>query len=280
MIRIITDSLCDLTMEHAKKLNIDILPLTVRFGEQDYKCGIELSNEEFYEKLETSSDNPSTAAVNPYEFEEKFKSYIDNGDDVVAILFSKHMSATYQSASIAAGNVDSDRLHLIDCENGAMGQALLIETAVAMRDKGLSADEITEKITELLPKTKTYIVIDTMEYLKRGGRISKSAALIGGLMKLHPVLQVIADGAKPVDKVKGKKSCNAWLINKLTENPADTSYQLVIGHSNAPERAEAFKKQLREAGITNDIFITCIGPIVGTHIGPNCLGIGYIEKTN
>ena len=267
-------------MEHAKKLNIDILPLTVRFGEQDYKCGIELSNEEFYEKLETSSDNPSTAAVNPYEFEEKFKSYIDNGDDVVAILFSKHMSATYQSASIAAGNVDSDRLHLIDCENGAMGQALLIETAVAMRDKGLSADEITEKITELLPKTKTYIVIDTMEYLKRGGRISKSAALIGGLMKLHPVLQVIADGAKPVDKVKGKKSCNAWLINKLTENPADTSYQLVIGHSNAPERAEAFKEQLREAGITNDIFITCIGPVVGTHIGPNCLGIGYIEKTN
>lgn len=280
MIRIITDSLCDLTMEHAEKLNIDILPLTVRFGEQDYKCGIELSNEEFYEKLETSSDNPSTAAVNPYEFEEKFKSYIDNGDDVVAILFSKHMSATYQSASIAAGNVDSDKLHLIDCENGAMGQALLIETAVAMRDKGLSADEISEKITELLPKTKTYIVIDTMEYLKRGGRISKSAALIGGLMKLHPVLQIIADGAKPIDKVKGKKSCNAWLINKLLENPADTTYQLVIGHSNAPERAEAFKEQLREAGITNDIFITCIGPVVGTHIGPNCLGIGYIEKTN
>lgn len=280
MIRIITDSLCDLTMEHAKKLNIDILPLTVRFGDKDYKCGIELSNEEFYEKLETSSDNPSTAAVNPYEFEELFQRYLDDGDDVVAILFSKHMSATYQSASIAAGNVDSDKLHLIDCENGAMGQALLIETAVAMRDKGLSADEISEKITELLPKTKTYIVIDTMEYLKRGGRISKSAALIGGLMKLHPVLQIIADGAKPIDKVKGKKSCNAWLINKLLENPADTTYQLVIGHSNAPERAEAFKEQLREAGITNDIFITCIGPIVGTHIGPNCLGIGYIEKTN
>lgn len=277
MIRIITDSLCDLTMEHAKKLNIDILPLTVRFGEQDYKCGIELSNEEFYEKLETSSDNPSTAAVNPYEFEEKFKSYIDNGDDVVAILFSKHMSATYQSASIAAGNVDSDRLHLIDCENGAMGQALLIETAVAMRDKGLSADEITEKITELLPKTKTYIVIDTMEYLKRGGRISKSAALIGGLMKLHPVLQVIADGAKPVDKVKGKKSCNTWFIHKLQEAPADTNYPIVIGHSNAPQRAEAFQEQLREAGIKNKMITTCIGPVVGTHIGPNSLGIGYIE---
>lgn len=277
MIRIITDTLCDLTMEYAEKQNFDILPLSVRFGEKDYKCGIELSNEEFYEKLENSNDNPSTAAVNPYEFEEVFQRYIDAGDEVVAILFSKFMSATYQSAAIAAENINSDRLHLIDCENGAMGQALLVETAVAMRDEGLSATEIVEKIQALLPKTKTYIVIDTMEYLKRGGRISKSAALIGGLMKFHPVLKVVADGAKPVDKVKGKKSCNTWLINKLQEQPADTSYKLVIGHSNAPERAEAFKEQLREAGITNEIFVTCIGPIVGTHIGPNCLGIGYIE---
>lgn len=278
MIRIITDSLCDMTMDYAKELNIDIMPLTVRFGETDYKCGVELSNEDFYDKLENSGVAPSTAAVNPFDFEEIFRKYIDAGDEVVAILFSKYMSATFQSATIAADNIQSEHLRLIDCENGAMGQALLIQTAVTMRDNGLSADEIADNIRALLPKTMTYIVVDTLEYLKRGGRISKSAALIGGLMKLHPVLQVVADGAKPIDKVKGKKSCNAWLINKLKEQPADTDYKLVIGHSNAPDRAEAFKEQLIEAGITNEIFITCIGPVVGTHIGPNCLGIGYIEK--
>lgn len=278
MIRIITDSLCDMTMDYAKELNIDIMPLTVRFGETDYKCGVELSNEDFYDKLENSGVAPSTAAVNPFDFEKIFRKYIDAGDEVVAILFSKYMSATFQSATIAADNIQSEHLRLIDCENGAMGQALLIETAVTMRDNGLSADEIADNIRALLPKTMTYIVVDTLEYLKRGGRISKSAALIGGLMKLHPVLQVVADGAKPIDKVKGKKSCNAWLINKLKEQPADMDYKLVIGHSNAPDRAEAFKEQLIEAGITNEIFITCIGPVVGTHIGPNCLGIGYIEK--
>ena len=278
MIRIITDSLCDLTMDYAKELNIDILPLTVRFGENDYKCGIDLTNEAFYDKLTNDSNNPTTAAVNPYEFEEIFQKYIDAGDEIVAIIFSKYMSATFQSASIAAENVKSDHLHLIDCENGAMGQTLLIQTAVSMRDEGKSATEIADTIRNLLPKTMTYIVVDSLEYLKRGGRISKSAALIGGLMKLHPVLQVVADGAKPVDKVKGKKSANAWLINKLQEAPADTNYKLVIGHSNAPERAESLKEQLREAGVTNEIFITCIGPVVGTHIGPNCLGIGYIEK--
>lgn len=278
MIRIITDSLCDLTMDYARELNIDILPLTVRFGEEDYKCGIDLTNEAFYDKLVTNGSHPSTAAVNPYEFEEVFQRYIDAGDEIVTILFSRQMSATYQSAAIAAEHVASNRLHLIDCENGAMGQTLLIQTAVSMRDHGKSAVEIADAIRSLLPRTMTYIVVDTLEYLKRGGRISKSAALIGGLMKLHPVLQVVADGAKPVDKVKGKKSCNAWLINKLKEQPADTDYKLVIGHSNAPERAEAFKEQLQEAGVTNEIFITCIGPVVGTHIGPNCLGIGYIAK--
>ncbi|MCI8792443.1 MAG: DegV family protein [Eubacterium sp.] len=277
MIRIITDSLCDLTMARARELNIDILPLLVRFGEEEYRCGIELTNEQFYEKLATSLVSPTTAAVNPYEFEEIFERYLNAGDDVVAILFSRHMSATYQSAVIAAENIHSERLHLIDCENGAMGQTLLIETAAAMRDEDMTAVEIQERITALLPRTMTYIVIDTMEYLKRGGRISKSAALLGGLMKLHPVLQVVADGAKPVDKVKGKKSCNAWLINKLKEEAPDTAYKLVIGHSNAPERADAFRDQIREAGITNEVFITCIGPVVGTHIGPNCLGIGYIK---
>ena len=277
MIHIITDTLCDLTMEHAQEINIDILPLTVRFGESEYKCGIELTNEQFYEKLENDPNHPASAAVNPYEFEELFQKYVDAGDEIVAIIFSQYMSTTFQSAQIAANNIGSDKIHLIDCENGAMGQAVLIETAVSLRDKGLSASEIETHIRSLLPKTLTYIVVDTLEYLQRGGRISKGAALLGNLVKLHPVLQVTAKGATPIDKVKGKKSCNAWLVNKLKETPADTNYKLVIGHSNSLDRAEAFKQQLIEAGIENEIFITCIGPIVGTHIGPNCLGIGYIR---
>lgn len=278
MIRIITDSLCDFTMEYAKEHNIDIIPLTVRFGETDYKCGIDLSNEEFYDKLENSGVAPSTAAVNPYEFEQIFEKYLEAGDEIVAILFSRYMSATFQSASIAADAISSEKLHLIDCENGAMGQAVLIETAVALRDEGLSAEALANCIKGLLPRTKTFVIVDNMEFLNRGGRISKSADPIVNQMRIHPVLQVLSDGVKPVDKVKGRKSCNLWLVNKLLENKPDEAYKIVIGHSNAPERAENFREQLIEAGITNEICITCIGPVVGTHIGPNCIGIGYIEK--
>ena len=163
MTRIITDSLCDLTMDYAREIDIDILPLTVRFGENDYTCGIDLENEDFYDKLENNPHHPTTAAVNPYKFEEIFKKYSDAGDEIVAILFSKHMSATFQSAQIAADNIKSDKLYLIDCQNGAMGQALLIEIAVALRNEGKSAAEIAETITALLPKTMTYIVVDSLE---------------------------------------------------------------------------------------------------------------------
>ena len=277
MIRIITDSLCDLTMADAQKMNIDIMPLLVRFGEDEYKCGVDLSNEEFYTKLEQSSEIPTTAAVNPYEFEEIFRKYIDAGDDVVAILFSKHMSATYQSATIAADEIESDKLHLIDCENGAMGQALLIATAVDIRDSGVTAEELCEQIRSLLPKTLTYMIVDNMDYLHQGGRISASAEEVNETVRIHPVLRLLADGVKPVDKVRGRKSANAWLVNILKEQPADTNYKLVIGHSNAVERAETLKEQFREAGIENEILITCIAPIVGTHIGPNSIGIGYIK---
>ena len=277
MIRIITDSLCDFTMDYAKENNFDIMPLTVRFGETDYKCGVDLTNEAFYDLLENSEDAPSTAAVNPYEFEETFQKYLDAGDEIVAIIFSKNMSATFQSAKIAADNIESPSLHLIDCENGAMGQALLIHAVVTMRDQGASSSEIAEKITALLPRTATYFIVDNMDYLQRGGRISKSADPVGNQMKIHPVLRLLPDGVKPVDKVKGRKSCNAWLVNKLTDVKPDPAYTVVIGHSNAPERAEALKGQLQEAGVKNDILITCIGPVVGTHIGPNCLGIGYVE---
>jgi len=276
MIRIITDSLSDLTLERGKELNIDIMCLNVRFGDNDYVCGKELSNEQFYEKLETSPHPPASSAVNPAAFSEIFDRYLKAGDEIVCIMFSSKMSATCQNAVIAASEFDSPHLRIIDCENASMGQGLLVETAVKLRDEGKDADTIEKEIRDLLPRVHTFIVVESMEYLKRGGRISASKALVGSLLRVHPVLRILADGAAPVDKVKGKKSCNAWLINKLLDEPADPNYPIVIGHSNAKDRAVQFEDQMTEAGIKSDFITNCIGPVVGTHIGPNCLGIGYV----
>lgn len=278
MVRIITDTTSDLTMERGKELGVDIMCLRVRFGDEDYVCGKELSNEQFYEKLESSPHHPATSAVNPTEFTDVFKKYLDAGDEIVGIMFSSKMSATYQNAVIAADEFDTDKIHIIDSEIGLTGEALLVEHAVKLRDEGKSAQEIEDAIRELIPRIRVYLVVDTMEYLKRGGRISSGKAFVGSLLHVHPVMRIVADGALPIGKVKGKKSCNAWLVDKLKEEPADTDYPLVIGHSNALERANEFEQQLRDAGISNEFKTNCIGPIIGTHAGPNCLGIGYVLK--
>lgn len=278
MVRIITDTTSDLTMERGKELGVDIMCLRVRFGDEDYVCGKELSNEQFYEKLESSPHHPATSAVNPTEFTDVFKKYLDAGDEIVGIMFSSKMSATYQNAVIAADEFDTDKIHIIDSEIGLTGEALLVEHAVKLRDEGKSAQEIEDAIRELIPRIRVYLVVDTMEYLKRGGRISSGKAFVGSLLHVHPVMRIVADGALPIGKVKGKKSCNAWLVDKLKEEPADTGYPLVIGHSNALDRANEFEQQLRDAGITNEFKTNCIGPIIGTHAGPNCLGIGYVLK--
>ncbi|MBR1873771.1 MAG: DegV family protein [Eubacterium sp.] len=276
MVRIITDSLSDITLERGKELGIDIMCLNVRFGDEEYVCGKEMSNEQFYEKLETSPNPPSSSAVNPAAFTEIFNKYLDAGDEIVAVMFSSSMSATYQNAVIAAEEINSPKLHVIDTQTGLNGEGLLVEYAVKLRDEGKSADEIEKSIRDILPKIRVYLVVDTMEYLKRGGRISASKALVGQLFHVHPVMQILPDGARPIDKVKGKKSSSAWLVNKLVAEPASTDFPIVIEHSNAVDRAAALQSEIVAAGITNDFITNCIGPIIGTHAGPNCLSIGYV----
>lgn len=276
MVRIITDSLSDITLERGKELGIDIMCLNVRFGDEEYVCGKEMSNEQFYEKLATSPNPPSSSAVNPAAFTEIFNKYLDAGDEIVAVMFSSSMSATYQNAVIAAEEINSPKLHVIDTQTGLNGEGLLVEYAVKLRDEGKSADEIEKAIRDILPKIRVYLVVDTMEYLKRGGRISASKALVGQLFHVHPVMQILPDGARPIDKVKGKKSSSAWLVNKLVAEPASTDFPIVIEHSNAVDRADALQSDIVAAGITNDFTTNCIGPIIGTHAGPNCLSIGYV----
>ena len=195
---------------------------------------------------------------------------------------SKEVEDMLHVIAIASDGLDKILKVLIpSIRNGEANNIYVLERLNRMK---LYSDRITQ-LTKLITKadikdlrqaTNANIVSYTMEYLKRGGRISKGKALVGSLLHVHPVMQIVSDGALPIGKVKGKKSCNAWLVDKLLEEPADLNYPIVIGHSNAIERAGEFEKQLREAGIKNEFMTNCIGPIIGTHAGPNCLGIGYI----
>ena len=170
MIRIIADSTCDLTKEEALSMNIDVVPLTINFEGEIYRDGVDLSHAEFYHKLRQAKTLPTTSQVNPGQFAEVFAPHLQSGDDLIVITLAADLSATLQSAVIAAQDFDSLHIHIVDSRSATFGEALLIRQAVKMRDEAqLSAQEIAERLRILAPRLRIYAVVDTLKYLKMGG---------------------------------------------------------------------------------------------------------------
>lgn len=278
MIRIVTDSSSDITPQRAKELGIDVLALSVNFGEESFKSGTEMTNEQFYERLVDAKVMPTTAQVNPYEFEECYRKYIDQGDEIISIHMSAGLSGTYQSAVIAKESIGTDKIRVIDSETVCSSVGLLAILAKQMVDEGKDFQTIGDTIQEYVGRLQLYIILDTLDYLKRGGRISPSVAFVGGVLGLHPVVSVVNQTVKMLDKVKGKKSANRWLVSKMQEIPQDKSLPMLIGHANAFEKGEKLREELEASGVTGIMDDVCMGPIIGTHGGPDAIGIFYIAE--
>lgn len=278
MIRIITDSTSDISMEKAKALNIDVVALTVSFGENSYKSGIDISNAEFYKKLVSSNELPKTAQVNPYEFEEVYKKYLDAGDEIISIHISKDLSGTYQSAVIAKETLDSDKITVIDSLNVSSALGLLVILAAQMRDNGASAKEIVDAVNNYIPRLRLFIVLDTLDYLKKGGRISPTVAFIGGVLNLHPIVTLVNGKIEIADKAKGKKSAIKWLREKMSTLKQEDGLPMLVGHADAESRGEALKEALEEDGVKNIQDNVCMGSVVGTYSGPDGIGVFYVSK--
>lgn len=278
MIQIVTDSSSDISQERAKELNLIVMPLTVRFGEDVYKSGIDITNEEYYRRLVAAKELPSTAQVNPFEFEEKYQELLKQGDEIISIHLSSELSGTCQSASIAKDNLETDKVTVIDSRNVCSALGLLAVIAGQMRDRGASAAEITETIQSYIPKLHLFVALETLDYVKKGGRISPTVAFVGGALGLHPIVSLIDGKIEVVDKAKGKKSSVKWMCKKIAQLPNAEGLPLLVGHANAPDKGEELWKLLEEQGITGIIDNVCMGPVVGTYSGPDAVGIFYIEK--
>lgn len=278
MIQIITDSSSDISQKKAKELNLIVLPLTVRFGDDVYKSGIDITDEEYYKRLVSEKNLPTTAQVNPYEFEERYKEILDQGDEIVSIHISSELSGTCQSASIAKDNLESDKITVIDSRNVCSALGLLAIIAGQMRDQGVSAAEITEAIQSYIPKLHLFVALETLDYVKKGGRISPTVAFVGGALGLHPIVSLIDGKIEVVDKAKGKKSSVKWMCKKLAELPYKKDLPLLVGHANAPDKGQELWKLLEEQGVKGITDNVCMGPVVGTYSGPDAVGIFYIEE--
>jgi len=281
-IRIITDSTCDLGLGGVVAYDIDIVPLIVTFGAKSYRDGIDLTNEEFYELLATSDELPTTSQPSPSVFQEVFQRRLDEGHEIIGIFIAEKLSGTYQSAMTAKDSLPEDlrsRVHLIDSRQVSGGLAILVLEACAMRDRGCGTEEICEALSAIAPRIRLYTALDTLRYLRMGGRLSTAAAIAGGILNVVPVVSLVDGEIKALDKIrKKKKAFSIWLRERLNTTFPDPRYPVVYIHSNNISGIEPIQEEFKYLIVSERLIRVPVGTVVGTHAGPGAVGIVFVVK--
>ncbi len=276
-IRIVTDSTSDMPKELAEKYKIKIAPLRVNFGEESFLDGVELTNEEFYKRLGQSKELPTTSQVNPGEFVDIFNEILDAGDEIIGIFISTGLSGTYHSAEIARDMIKSDKIHILDSKGVTAMTSLMSIEAAKMVQKGKNADQIMSLLDKMIENMKTMFIIDTLEYLVKGGRLSKAQGTIGGLLNVKPIIRVM-DVIETVTKVRGRAKGIKYIMDWLYSQQFELSDKTVfVVNSNDQAFADKIKTCLLENFQVGQILEAQIGAVVGTHAGPGCGGIVFCD---
>ena len=277
MVKIITDSTADFTAAEAAGLGIDIVHLRTRFGDEEYIDGVDITPHQFYEKLVESDVLPTTSQPSPAEFEAAFASALEEAGEVVAITISSALSGTYQSAVIAAETF-GDRVRVVDSLSASIGEQVIVRRAAQLAAEGLSAAELAGRIEAERGDVCVLALLDTLEYLKRGGRISAAAAFAGGVLSIKPVV-TLRDGAVAlVGKARGSKN-GGNLLNQLVEKHGiDFSRPYLLGYTGLSDAL--LMKYAADSGelwrsYTEELPVTAIGSVIGTHGGPGAIAVAF-----
>lgn len=278
-VRIITDSASDLDAAVARRRKVSIVPMTVQFGSATFLAGKNLSNDVFFQLLQEGKENPSTSQPTPAAFLRLFEEAREAGDQVVAILLSGALSGTLQSAGIAKDMCEYDPIYIVDSRTATAGMQILVNYACKLRDSGLPAAAIADEVEKMKDKVRIFAVIDTLEYLRRGGRLSGFQAGLGAVTKLKPTISVRDGAVSIVGKSFGIAAAVKHLMKMLEEHPIDDDYPSYFLYSDDKGREELLLPKLQEQGKLPQRLHYCgIGPAIGTHIGPGALGMAYIER--
>jgi DegV family protein with EDD domain len=280
-IRIVTDSTCDLSKKLIEENSIDVVPLLVNFGEESFRDGIDISSDEFFKRLKTTEELPVTSQVNPAQFEEVFTRILDGGDEVIGIFISSTLSGTYYSAVIARqsfSEIDQRRIHLFDSRTSTVQLGLIVlEAAKAVREMS-DRGKIVSRIIHCINNSKIILMMDTLLYLSKGGRLSPGQAVVGNLLSVKPILTVTDGEITTIEKVRGRKKGFKWIADWMKNRgirPDLQPFALVHGHDQA--NLQDLKQELEGLYDENLDFELCIGAVIGTHLGPGCVGIAFID---
>lgn len=276
--RIIVDSTADLMPEIKERVHT--VPLTVHFGDEEYVDGVTIDRKAFYEKLIETDVHPSTSQASPAAFEKEYELAHEAEEAAVVITLTSKLSGTYQSAVIASQ--DYENVYIVDSSSVAIGGGVLVEYALRLLDGGLSAKEIAEKLEEVKKRIVVVALVDTLEYLKKGGRISKAAAFAGGVLNIKPVLSVEGGEIKMLGKARGSKMGNNLLVQEIEKaGGVDFSMPLLLGYTGLSD-AMLLKyiedsKHLWEGNV-DTVRYTTIGSVIGTHAGPDAVAVAFFKN--
>ena len=277
-VKIVVDSTADLAADIRE--NLCVVPLTVHFGDEEYIDGVTITHQSFYEKLIETDVLPSTSQATPAAFEEVFRRITENGDDAVVITVSSTLSGTYQSAVIAAQEYPG-RIFVVDSRSSAIGSGILAELALHYTRENLSAAEIAAQIEHERDNVCVIAMLDTLEYLKKGGRISKTAAFAGGLLSIKPVVAIKDGEIVMLGKARGSKQGNNLLVKEIQNALGiDFSKPILLGYTGLSDvllqKYIADSRNLWECG-TESLRSTIIGSVIGTHAGPGAIAAAFFK---
>jgi len=276
VIHLVTDSTSDLDAATATRLGITVVPLVVRFGADEFRDGVDLSSDAFYKRLASDPTHPTTSQPSPEEFAAVYRSLLQaDGDSIVSIHISSKMSGTLQSANVAAQQVDGERIHLVDSETVTAGLQLLLLAAADDIAAGKPANAVAEAAERRRALSNIFFLLDTLTYLRRGGRIGRATAVVGGLLNVKPVLTLQDGEVAPLSRVRSRSKGIAMIIELLRgQMPLR---RMGVFHAGAPEVLDELQAAVAAAFPGVELTQGQVGPVVGTYAGPGGLGVAYTK---
>lgn len=279
MIKIITDSTSDIDLKYAKELNVEVVPLKVIIDGKEYKDRIDLQPEEFYDLLVNSQTLPSTSQPSPQDFVDLYETAKNNNDSVIVITLSSVISGTYQSANLAKDLVDYDDIYVIDSLGTTQMQRLLVLKAVALRNEGMNAQDLYTFLEAYKHRIRLFAFVDTLEYLYKGGRLSRTAATAGTLLKFKPIIGFDEGKLDVFAKARGTQKATAKIIDLIQQDgEMDLDEPICIGYTGSFDGLDKFENTLRETLHFGETLHGIVGPVIGTHAGPGARLIAYVKK--
>ncbi len=273
-VKVVTDSTADIPEKLTAELEITVVPCNVHFGLETYRDGIDLSKEEFYAKLKLSPTLPTTSAPAAGLFEATYKELARQTDQIISIHLAGALSAIYSSACLGAEAVSEAEIALVDSGQVSMGLGWLVIAAARAAQEGRSLAQIVALVEDMRPRVRLFAALDTLEYLRKGGRVSKTVAALGTLLNIKPMVEVRDSAVLPLERVRTRRKSIQRLIELTAElGPLE---ELAVLHSNAPQEAGRLVEEISFLHPPERILIAEAGVIIGTHAGPNGLGVACV----